>query len=118
MKQRRDAVSVPAASPASSPRPAPALPAAPLLARTARPRPVRHVRGGFVLPGVSGVPHGPSGYQHGLGQAAVRELAAAGKIVIEIDHGSDLAGRMDDFRVQQAIEQAVRQRIVQGGFQR
>jgi hypothetical protein len=25
---------------------------------------------------------------------------------------------MDDFRVQQAIEQAVRQRIVQGGFQR
>jgi hypothetical protein len=41
-------------------------------------------------------------------------LAAAGKIVIESDHGSDVSGRMDDYRVQQAIEQAVRQQAGPG----
>lgn len=117
MKQRRNAVSVPGASPASSPRPAPAPPAAPPLARTARPRPVRQVRSAFALPSVSGVPHNP-GYENGELQQAVARLAASGGIAIVDDHGSDPAGRFDDYCLREAIGQAVRQRIGQGGFQR
>jgi hypothetical protein len=77
----------------------------------------RYTRGGFALPGVPGVPHNP-GYQNAALQQAVDQLAASGGISITNDHGSDLAGRMHDFRVQQAIEQTVRQRIGQEGFQR
>ena len=58
-------------------------------------------------------------FQHAQQQlqcAALAELGARG-ISITSDRGSDLAGRMHDYRVEQAIKQVVRQRIGQGGFQ-
>ena len=116
MKQRRDAATVPAASPAPAPRPAVASPPSPLLARTARPRPVRHVRSGFM---VASGPRRAEVHQQAQQQlqcAALAELGARG-ISITSDRGSDLAGRMHDYRVEQAIKQVVRQRIGQGGFQ-
>ena len=106
MNPRRDAVTVPAASPAP----------APLLARPARSRPIRYTRGGFALPGVPGVPHNP-GYQNAALEQAVDQLAASGGIAIVNDHGSDLAGRFDDYCLRQFVEAQVRQRIGQGGFQ-
>jgi hypothetical protein len=93
---------------ATSPAPAP------LLARTARPRPVRHVRGGFVLPGLRDANIRQQAQQQ-LQRAALAELGARG-ISITNDHGSDLAGRFDDYCLRQFVEAQVRQRIGQEGI--
>jgi len=44
----------------------------------------------------------------------VDQLAASGGIAIVNDHGSDLAGRFDDYRLRQFVEAQVRQQIQRG----
>jgi hypothetical protein len=132
MNPRRDAATVPAASPAPSPERPPAAPPVDTpepppedvlvrYARLGRERAVR--RGRYKLAGFAGV-SGPGGGQHqqqagaALQQQAFQQQLATPHMVIESGGGSDVDGRFREFQQEQLarqfLERAARQQIQRG----
>ena len=139
MNPRRDAATVPGASPAPAPRPTPASPAAPPVAQNEPPleedvllrynrlgrerarRRGRYKLAGFA--GVSGLGEGRQQQQAGalLQQQLSEAMAASGALIVE-SGGAATDTRFEQYREQefakQFLERAARQQIKQGGIVR